>query len=105
MFKAGTFPLNMYKKSNFPKEKVSFNTYPVDSRNQASEGSESTSDLPDQPRETLENDEGDAEVAEEYDTDTDSSQHLADSDKEDNLTFLRVIITRSGRMVRVIYRD
>ena len=52
--------------------------------------------------------EGEEDVLEqpyEYDTDSDVETEIngnnADSDEEDNLTFLRAITTRSGRQVRV----
>ena len=48
------------------------------------------------------------EEEEEYDTDSDTDYPTAENDEEDSLDdsmFLRAVTTRSGRMVRVIYRE
>ena len=48
------------------------------------------------------------EEEEEYDTDSDTDYPTADNDEEDSLDdlmFLRAVTTRSGRMVRVVYRE
>ena len=52
--------------------------------------------------------EAEVEEKEEYDTDSDTDYPTADNDEEDSLDdlmFLRAVTTRSGRMVRVVYRE
>ena len=47
-------------------------------------------------------------MEEEYDTDSNTDYLTADNDEEDSLDdsmFLRAFTTRSGRMVRVVYRE
>ena len=96
-FKAGTLPLNMYRSSYTPAEKVVFPAQPspddvettasdIQPHDQQYDGSSDVS--------------GDSEQVQEYDTDSDVSEQL--SDDEDVLTFLRGIRTSSGRMVRVV---
>ena len=52
--------------------------------------------------------EAEVEEEEQYDTDSDTDYPTADNDEEDSLDdlmFLRAVNTRSGRMVRVVYRE
>ena len=52
--------------------------------------------------------EAEVEEEEEYDTDSDTDYPTADNDEEDSLDdlmFLRTVTTRSGRIVRVVYRE
>ena len=98
MFKAGTFPLNMYRTSDYPKDKVSFSP---------NTGTPSTSHEAIEAGQVVEEDE-EKEEEEEYDTDTDGEYPIAENDEEDSvddLVFLRAVTTRSGRMVRVVHRE
>ena len=129
MFKAGTLPLNMYRSSDYPKDKVSFDTdtdavekEPITSVTSASTttaheviemGQAGETDVDAQVGD--EKDEAEVRVEEveedeeEYDTDDSDSDHATvDSDQGDSLdslTFLRAVTTRSGRTVRVVYRE
>ena len=52
--------------------------------------------------------EAEVEEKEEYDNDSDTDYPTADNDEEDSLDdlmFLRAVTTRSGRMIRVVYRE
>ena len=96
MFKAGTRPLNMYATSVAQNEKVTFQTRPsvapvgVDQNEQQEDAAEMSREG---SRDT-----GDCEQESEYDTDSDIEDQV---DKEDEMTFLRAVTTRSGRMVKV----
>ena len=90
-------PLNMYRSSYTPAEKVVFPAQPspddvettafdIQPHDQQHDGSSDVSD--------------DSEQVQEYDTDSDGIERL--SDDEDVLTFLRSMLTSSGRMVRVV---
>ena len=112
MFMAGTFPLNMYRTSDYPKDKVSFSPNTVEeeavtSAETVTTGTPSTSHEAIEAGQVVEEDE-EKEEAEEYDTDTDGEYPIADNDEEDSvddLVFLRAVTTRSGRMVRVVHRE
>ena len=108
MFKAGTLSLNMYRTADYPKDKVSFSPNTVEEQPATS----ATTFTPFISHEAIEDgqvaEEAQVEVKEEYDTDSDTDYPTADNDEEDSLDdlmFLWAITTRSGRMVRVIYRD
>lgn len=124
MFKAGTLPLNMYRSSEYPKDKISFGTDTVEKEPVISATSvmSALSGMSDEAIEMGQaeatNEEArvwnnnedlgvDGEDKEEYDTD-DSDHSMADSDDDDlldSLTFLRAVTTRSGRTVRVVHRE
>lgn len=108
MFKAGTLPLNMYRTSDFPKDKVSFSPNTAEEQPVTS----ATTEMPSTSHEAIEEsqvvEETDVEEKEEYDTDSDSDDPSVDNDEEDtldDLMFLRAVTTRSGRMVRVVFRE
>ena len=108
MFKAGTLPLNMYRTSDYPKDKVSFNPNTFEEQPVTS----ATTATPSMSHEAIEDGEAEEETEveeeEEYDIDSDSDQPTVDNDEEDtldNLMFLRAVTTRKGRMVRVVYRE
>ena len=96
MFKAGTLPLNMYATSVAQTEKVTFQTRsseaPVDV-----DQNEQQEDAAEMSREGS-RDTGECEQESEYDTDSDIENPV---DNEDEMTFLRAVTTRSGRMVKV----
>ena len=105
MFKAGTLPLNMYRTSDYPKDKVSFSHNTIEEETVISA-------TPSTSHEAIEDDqvveEAEVEEEEEYDTYSDAEYPIADNDEEDSLddlVFLRAVTTRSGRMVRVIQRE
>ena len=107
MFKAGTLPLNMYRTSDYPKDKDSFSPNTVEEKSATS----ATTVTPFVSHEAIEDgqvaEEAEVEEEEEYDTDSDTDYPTADNDKEDSLDdliFLRAVTTRSGRMVRVVCR-
>ena len=124
MFKAGTLPLNMYRSSEYPKDKISFGTDTIEKEPVISATSvmSALSGMSDEAIEMGQaeatNEEArvcndnedlgvDGEDKEEYDTD-DSDHSMADSDDDDlldSLTFLRAVTTRSGRTVRVVHRE
>ena len=125
MFKAGTLPLNMYRSSEYPKDKVSFDNDTVGKEPVISATSK-TSALSSMSHEAIEMGQADAtnEEAqvgnennegvgvgdgdkEEYDTDDSeySMAHSDDDDLLDSLTFLWAVTTRSGRTVRVVHRE
>ena len=111
MFKAGTLPLNMYRASDYPKDKVSFSLKTVEEEAVTSVTTVTTV-TPSTSHEAIEDDkvveEAEVEEEEEYDTDSDAEYPIADNDEEDSLddlVFLRAVTTRSGRMVRVIQRE
>ena len=108
MFKAATLPLNMYRTSDFPKEKVSFSLNTVEEQPVTSATTETPSTSHEAIEESQVVEETDVEEEEEYDTDSDSDEPPADNDEEDtldDLMFLRAVTTRSGRMVRVVFRE
>ena len=96
MFTAGTLPLNMYATSVAQNEKVTFQKRPseasvdVDQNEQQEDAAEISREG---SRAT-----GDCEQESEYDTDSDIEDQVAN---EDEITFLRAVTTRSGRMVKV----
>ena len=83
MFKAGTLPLNMYRTSNYPKDKVSFSPNTVVEQPATS----ATTFKPFISHEAIEDDQvaEEAEVEEEEvcDTDSESDYPTADNDEED----------------------
>ena len=108
MFKAGTLPLNMYRTSDYAKDKVSF------SPNTVKEGTvtSATTVTPSTSHEAIEDvqvvEEAEVEEEEEYDTESDAEYPITNNyevDSLDDLLFLRAITTRSGRMVRVVHRE
>lgn len=106
MFKAGTLPLNMYRTSDFPKDKVSFSPNTAEEQPVTSATTETPSTSHEAIEESQVVEETDVEEKEEYDTDSDSDDPSADNDEEDtldDLMFLRAVTTRSGRMVRVVF--
>ena len=103
MFKAGTLPLNMHRTSDYPKDKNTVEEQPATTvtpfiSHEAIEDGQ----VVDMVEEALAEEE-------EYDTDSDTDYPTADNDEEahslDDLMFLRAVTTRSGRMVRVVYRE
>ena len=109
MFKAGTLPLNMYRTSDYAKGKVSFSPNTVEERPATSA---TTVALFISHEAIIEDgqvaEEAEVQEEEEYDTDSDTDYPTADNDGEnslDDLMFLRAVTTRSGRMVRVVYRE
>lgn len=109
MFKAGTLPLNMYRTSDYPKDKVSFSPNTVEEEAVTSATTILTV-MPSTLHEAIEAGrvvkEAEEEEEEEYDTDADAEYPIADNDKEDsldNLFFLQAVTARSGRMVRVVH--
>jgi len=95
-FKAGTLPLNMHRSSYTPAKKVVFRARP------SPYDVESTAfDIQphDQQYDGTSNVSEDSEQVQEYNTDSDVSEHLSN---DDVLIFLRGIQTSSGRMVRVV---
>ena len=111
MFKAGALPLNMYRTSDYPKDKVSFSPNNFEEQPATS----ATTVTPFISHEAIEDgqvaEEAEVEEEEEYDTDSDTNYPTADNDEEDSLDdfmFLRAVTIRSGRMVkdvRVVYRE
>ena len=95
MFKTGTLPLNMYRTSDNPKDKVSLSPITVEEQ--------PTTVTPFISHEAIEDGQvAEVEEEEEYDTDSDTDYPTADNDEEDSLddlTFLRVVTTRTGRML------
>ena len=85
MFKAGTLPLNMYRTSDYPKDKVSFdpNTFEEQSVTSATTATPSMSHEAIEEGQAVE--EIEVEEEKEYDIDSDSDQHTADNDEEDTL--------------------
>ena len=111
MFKAGTLPLNMYRTSDYPKDKVSFSPNTV-KEEAITSATTATTVTPCTSHEAIEAgqvvEEAEEEEEEEYDTDSDAEYPIADIDEEDSLddlVFLRAVTTQSGRMVRVIHRE
>ncbi|KAJ7363185.1 hypothetical protein OS493_011465 [Desmophyllum pertusum] len=111
MFKAGTLPLNMYATSVQPKDKLRLERRPVECPTETADaiecpaestndGNEKQSDDPSQDKEGA-NDSEVEDQCSEYDTESDSEPAIADSDNEDEMTFLRAVMTRSGITVRV----
>ena len=96
MFKAGTLPLNMYATSVAQNEKVTFQTRPLEAPVDVNQNEQE--DAAEMSREGS-RDTGDCEQQEsEYDTDSDTEDQV---DNEDEMTFLRAVTTRSGKMVKV----
>ena len=108
MFKAGTLPLNMYRTSDYPKDKVSFSPNTVEEETVTS-ATTVTTVTPSTSHEAIEDVQVvEEEEEEEYDTDSDAEYPIADNyevDSFDDLLFLRAVTTRSGRMVRVFHRE
>ena len=111
MFKAGTLPLNMYRASDYPKDKVSFCLSTIEEETVTSAATVTTV-TPSTSHEAIEDhllvEETEVEEEEEYDTDSGAEYPIADNDEEDSLddlVFLRAVTTRSGRMVRVVQRE
>lgn len=108
MFKTGTLPLNIYRTTDYPKEKVFLvSLSPLAVQNQPVTAimilTPSTSH--DAAEEGQAEEESEVEDKEEYDTDSDPDYPVADSDGNetlDNLTFLSGVTNRCGRMVRVV---
>ncbi len=110
MFKAGTLPLNMYMSSKLPVGRIEFETGEDNARDNAEKAADANTE---ENEEEIHQDQGGTKEGEEdvleqpyeYDTDSDVETEIngnnADSDEEDNLTFLGAITTRSGRQVRV----
>ena len=96
MFKAGTLPLNMYATSVAQNEEVTFQTRPSEAPVDVDQD-EQQEDAAEMSREGS-RDTGDCEQESEYDTDSDTEDQV---DNEDEMTFLRAVTTRSGRMVKV----
>ena len=93
----------MYRKSDYPKDKVSFSPNEVEEQSVTC----ATRAKPSVSHEDIEAGQAidEAEVEEdEEEYDSDSDDPTADSD-EDNLMFLRAVTTRSGRMVRVVCQE
>ena len=98
MFKAGTLPLNMYRTSDYPKDKVSFSPNTVEEQPTTYSA---TTVTPFISHKVIEDGMYVAEVEEEeeYDTDSDTDYRTADNDEEDSLDdlmFLQAVTTRSG---------
>ena len=111
MLKAGTaLPLNMYRTSDYPKDKGSLSPNTVEEQPATSPTTVSTPFI---SHEAIEDgqvaEEADVErEKEEYGTDSDTDYPTADNDEGDFLDvvmFLRAVTTRSGRMVRVDYQE
>ena len=110
-FKAGTLPLNMYRASDYPKDKVSFSLNTIEEETVTSAATVTTV-TPSTSHEAIEDDqlveETEVEEEEEYATDSDAEYPIADNEREDSLddlVFLQAVTTRSGRMVRVVQRE
>ena len=114
MFKAGTLPLNMYATSVQPKDKIRLERRPVECPTQTSDaiecpaessddGNEKQSDDSSQNKESAKsaNDSEFEDQFSEHNTESDSEPAIVNSDNEDEMTFLRAVMTRSGRTVRV----
>ena len=96
MFKAGTLPLNMYATSVAQNEKVTLQTRPSEAPVDVNQNEQE--DAAEMSREGS-RDTGYCEQQEsEYDTDSDTEDQV---DNEDEMTFLRAVTTRSGRMIKV----
>ena len=98
----------MYRTSDYPKDKVSFSPNTVEQQPATS----TTTVTPFISHEAIKDgqvaEEAEVEEEEEYNIDSDPDYHTADNDEEDSLDdlmFLRAVTTRSGRMVRVVYRE
>ena len=93
----------MYRTSDYPKDKVSFNPNTFEEQPVTS----ATTATPSMSHEAIEDGQA-VEETEVEDIDSDSDQPTADNDEEDtldNIMFLRAVTIRSGRMVRVVYRE
>ena len=114
MFKAGALPLNMYATSVQPKDKIRLERRPVECPAQTSDaiecpaessddGNEKQSDDSSQDKESAKsaNDSEFEDQFSEHNTESDSEPAIVNSDNEDEMTFLRAVMTRSGRTVRV----
>ena len=111
MFKAGTLPLNMYRTSDYPRNKVSFSHNTLEEETVTS-ATTVTTITPSTSHEAIKDgqvvEEAEVEEEEEYDTDSDAEYPIANNDKEDSLddlVFLRAVTSRSGQMVRVVHRE
>ncbi|CAB4031853.1 Hypothetical predicted protein, partial [Paramuricea clavata] len=97
MFKAGTLPLDMYRSSDHPKDKVSFDTDAVEKKPVMFVKSASTITSHEKDDEVEVRVEEDEEVGEDYDADDSDSDHATVDSGESNslgsLTFLRVVTT------------
>ena len=98
-FKAGTFPLNMYRSSplDYPKEKV----YRLQTNEQ--EKTISAQEVQREEKEQQEDKEVSTnpqeEVEDAYDTDSENENAVEEDDDDDSRTFIRAVTTRSGRKV------
>ena len=99
--------MNMYRSSDHPEDKVSFDTDAVE-KEPVTVKSASTTTSHEKDDEVEVRVEKDEEVEEDCDADDSDSDHATvdsgESDSLDSLTFLRVVTTCSGRTVRVVYR-
>ncbi|KAM7425713.1 hypothetical protein ABFA07_022901 [Porites harrisoni] len=101
----------MYRTSDYPKDKASFSPNTVEEETVTS-ATTVTTVTPSTSHDAIEYvqvvEEAEVEEEEEYDTDSDAEYPIADNyevDSLDDLLFLRVVTTRSGRMVRVVHRE
>ena len=101
-------PLNIYRASDYPKDKVLFSPNTVEEQPATS----ATTVTPFISHAAIEDgqvaEEAEVEEEEEYDTNSDTDYPTADNDEEDSLDdlmFLWAVTTRSGQMVRVVYRE
>ena len=97
-FKAGTLPLNMYATSGPENEKKTF----PQTRPEASAVEKEPEEVRSELSAESSSDTEDAEQESEYDTESESEKQVVNlDDNEDEMTFLRVVTTRSGRTVKV----
>ena len=97
MFKAGTLPLNMYATSEQPKDKITME--------RTLGHVDAAGDLG-CPVEVVESNRKRQEEENQKDTDDEQQSEsklpaTVDRDLEDEMTFLRVVTTRSGRTIRI----
>ena len=99
LFKAGTLPLKMYATSVLQNEKETFQqARPLEASAVEKDHEEVQSELSVEASSDTE----DAEHESEYDTESESEEQVVNlEDKEDEMTFLRGVTTRSGRIVKV----
>ena len=99
LFKAGTLPLKMYATSVLQNEKETFQqARPLEASAVEKDHEEVQSELSVEASSDTE----DAEHESEYDTESESEERVVNlEDNEDEMTFLRGVTTRSGRIVKV----
>ena len=98
MFKAGTLPLNMYATSVAENEKVMFLQTRPEAAAVEKEREEVRSELSAEGSSDME----DAEQESEYDMESESEEQVVNlDDNKDEMTFLHVATTHSGRTVKV----